>query len=499
MLIPLTTVLSLSVAGCVTPPSTKLGKNYVYQVPSIRERLGMSVPKSLSEQELSWKEKEALQFFEKLYSTHPQLAIELGKLPEFTDNKISASDVEALEDIVDLTLTATNPEVKEAFDLMLKGGTPRQRDFRYKVPSYNTELEVLFWLAEQNEFKKDDTLAQALAMVNGLWVSMGTDEVREAVYKDTNDLLNYFRETNETQKARGYYCLEDYPLEAKVALAWTGGQSVNVAKHYTPSLYLKKKYLLEAYEWCVTSVETLQAMREIMNDRKILSQDVNRTVDNLINYFWYNGPHWVYTLHGGPEGEVTVDGVRMSNFEYGSTNYIFWEQYMKEGTVFGVSFDFLPFIDSWLKSVGIASNDIWMVVAERPRYHHFNDFNIYYNPLKDTWTANERQISVWSFGNSPAEFILFRPPVHQPSYLSHIAKHRQSDLRWRRKEGLPSDVDSIDVVYLDVGWAYYPILDTSFKKGISYHEAKDKVLDGVPSLQMREWLLHSGKNPDSWW
>lgn len=79
-----------------------------------------------------------------------QLFWELRKLPELTN-------ATAVAKITYLALNATNPEVKEAFELMIKGGTPDPRDFSYAVPSYNTELQVLYWLACQNEFKKDDT------------------------------------------------------------------------------------------------------------------------------------------------------------------------------------------------------------------------------------------------------------------------------------------------------------------------------------------------------
>jgi len=65
------------------------------------------------------------------------------------------------------------------------------------------------------------TLALAVAIVNGLWVTMGDGQVREAVKKDSSDLFAFFRETNEIQRSKGYFQLEDYPLEAKICLAYT--------------------------------------------------------------------------------------------------------------------------------------------------------------------------------------------------------------------------------------------------------------------------------------
>jgi len=52
-----------------------------------------------------------------------QLARELRKLPDL-------KDAAAVAKIAHLALNATNPEVKEAFELMIKGGTPRPSDLR---------------------------------------------------------------------------------------------------------------------------------------------------------------------------------------------------------------------------------------------------------------------------------------------------------------------------------------------------------------------------------
>ena len=72
------------------------------------------------------------------------------KLTELEDG-ISDIDCEALNDIYYLWKNATNPEVKEAFDLMIKGGTPSQKDFGYEVPSIILELRFYFgWPSGMN-------------------------------------------------------------------------------------------------------------------------------------------------------------------------------------------------------------------------------------------------------------------------------------------------------------------------------------------------------------
>jgi len=91
---------------------------------------------------------------------------------------------------------------------------------------WNSQLRILFWLALQNEFKRNDTLVQAIALSNGIWEAMGDEQVTQSVRADVNALFKFFRETNEFQIAKGFSQLEEYPLEVKIALAWTGNESM---------------------------------------------------------------------------------------------------------------------------------------------------------------------------------------------------------------------------------------------------------------------------------
>ncbi len=151
-----------------------------------------------------------------------QLAEELQKLPDY-------SNATAVAEITYLALNATNPEVKEAFKLMLQGGTPDPSNFQYPVPQYNTELEALYWLATQNQFKKDDTTALAIAIVNGLYITIGDDQTINQVRVDDTTMLIAAREISEWQEQMGMrYNLENYPLIAKLCWAWRGGMSPNV-------------------------------------------------------------------------------------------------------------------------------------------------------------------------------------------------------------------------------------------------------------------------------
>jgi len=56
--------------------------------------------------------------------------MELRKLRDLTNATVVAK-------ITYLALNVTNLEIKEAFELMMKSGTPDPKDFKYAVPDYN--------------------------------------------------------------------------------------------------------------------------------------------------------------------------------------------------------------------------------------------------------------------------------------------------------------------------------------------------------------------------
>jgi len=229
------------------------------------------------------------------------LAKELRRLPDLTN-------VTAVAKIAYLALNATNPEVKEAFELMIKGGTPDPKEFSYAVPNYNTELQVLYWLACQNELKRDDTLALAVAMVNGLWVTMGNEQIRQAVHNDTNALLRFGRETSDWQRgARLRYNLEDYPLEAKVAWAWTGSGSAKWGVPKPLRDYVSIRPSTEAYELNTVSPDGLSAIREYVLSKDLEKASVLDTVDSIETFAWSKLRAVSYPYEKDPQGYVFND------------------------------------------------------------------------------------------------------------------------------------------------------------------------------------------------
>jgi len=397
-----------------------------------------------------------------------QLAKELRKLPYLTN-------ATAVAQIADLALNATNPEVKEAFELMIKGGTPASSDFKYTVPNYNTELQVLYWLAMQNEFKKDDTLALAIAMVNGLWVTMGDEQVKEAVKKDTRSLLTFFRETNEMQKARGYPQLEDYPLEAKIFLAWTGNLNMKWvglgSQPKTPMrlVYYTSRYMpLNVYQKDTVSVVSLRQMRSITLDKGWWFQDATASVVSVESYF-YSGTPWTrstqtWDFASYPDlilDENGLDAWLDIDWQFG--------RYLRGLPPRGDCGTEAAWTDAWAKSMGIPTALHWMYKIDEPVsssswYSH--SYAIYFDPRTRQWTAWKRQIVDFVPLDTSIEvrYFVYRPPVQQRGYLHYKLQ-------------------------LDPTFALFE--QSAFAIHISLRDTQSMLLEGIPTSQMKQWLFYS--------
>ena len=358
-------------------------------------------------------------------SSYATVARELRRIPELSFHiyglrPVSIDMVEAVEDIVYLALLAENREVKEAFDLITKGGTPDPKDFTYSVPSWNTELQVLYWLACQNEFKKDDTLALAIGMTNGFWIAVGNADVAKAVREETHLLLDFLRETNRLQQEKIIPSLEDYRLDAKICLSWTGGQCPFMARNHALVLFVdregrfSKAIELKTYHWVTARVTTLKKAREKMIENGWLSNNPSETVANIERYFYFTGRmsnqstlHWNYTRDmPGERGWLVVEGETVLNSWIGNPNFMF-QYYLQTGKGTGGCQDEAEVVGFWAKSWGIATNSVWRISTNPDWPDHC--FAIYYDPLSLSWKAYDEQLTTWP--ERPLSFYFFKLPV----------------------------------------------------------------------------------------
>jgi len=398
-----------------------------------------------------------------------QLAKELRRLPD-------ATNTTAIAKITYLALNATNPEVKEAFELMIKGGSPDQRDFKYSVPDYNTELQVLYWLACQNEFKKDDTLALAIAMVNGLWITIGEDQVQKATQIDASELLLFFRETNELQRRQSTSLLGDYPLEAMLCLVWTAGQNLNNGPHglFSSNPYFRDRphtrVALKDYEWVTLSVKGLRDARDIVWNQAWVRKDYVQTFLTIETHFRSidksGGPNWVggwlaYETKEKMEihGEVVpIHNINNPDFEI--------EYYLRTGKGIGVCDDQANMVEAMCKSWGISTTTMYRMWGGTSGVGHTHA--VCFDPLSKMWRGSKGQLSVNRYATDLSNKVAM--------YLTKPPWNHSKILEWKADPFVPT---------YHMSRIYYSNLN------ITAQEVLDTFSKGATSALMRQWLLYS--------
>jgi hypothetical protein len=402
-------------------------------------------------------------------SPYGHLYWELRKLPDITN-------ATAVAKITYLALNATNPEVKEAFELMIKGGTPDLRNFSYAVPEYNTELQVLYWLACQNEFKTDDTLALAIAMVNGIWITIGDDQVRDAVKTNATDLLAFFRETDELQGGVKAPQLSRYPLEAMMSLVWTAGQNLNNGPH---SLFSSNPWFrdrpqtridIKDYEWNTLSVQGLRKARQIVQNKSWNRNDYASIFLTIEGYFASpseeGGPNWVGGWPGYKTKETTnVHGEKVPINNINNPDFEI-EYLIKTGKGIGTCDDQAIMMEALCKSWGIATTTIYRMWGGPGDVGHTHA--ICFDPKRRIWFGSSGQLGVnkdRTDRSNQVTMYLARPPWNQ----HHV-------LEWTPDPFVPS-------------YHMSKLCYVTFR--MTAQQVYDSFSTGVSVSAMKQWLLYS--------
>jgi len=332
----------------------------------------------------------------------------LRGLPEIADG-ISPNDVEALADIAALAVTATNPEVREAFDLMIRGGVPNQGDFAYPVPGWNTGLQILFRICEKTELHPNDRISLANATANAIFVAMGDNQVDEKVYEDALAALSLFRRSSIRTRIIGY------PYEALVALCWRGvdwdGSPDRGPNEMGLFDYERKPLDLAGYDWNFISPRTLEDLNRYPIPVDLRYLDVNAIVDVVERYYQIGGRHWVF---GSFDRIINIDGQPTRSRNYNNPDFAV-AYARKNGRGLGSCGDQDHLFEAILKSQGIAVRTMarkWLSPDGSFEDGHANV--IYFDPSDNLWKVHRIELG---YGNTPYQLVLiYKPPVMLPGW-----------------------------------------------------------------------------------
>lgn len=264
---------------------------------------------------------------------YPELFRELLKLPELEE--IDARDDEAIEDIAELAESG-DPEVQQGLRLILEYGIPTQNGSKYMpvypVPDYNTQMQVLFWLALNKDIDEDyDRIAIALALDYGTVVTYGDDQVDEAVKQYICQVYDHVAETDQFLREKNLdWQAKDYPLEADMLLVWgacgmryptfydqVGQTGKTPWTHFWYIEFAERPMNIEDFNWLFVSVEVLKEMRDWTVQKGFAVNDVGKVANNIDSYagerlHYYTDKPDVPPSYVEVEGRITP-GCRLSN------------------------------------------------------------------------------------------------------------------------------------------------------------------------------------------
>ena len=270
-------------------------------------------------------------------------------LPEIVDG-INEKELSALKQISVLT-KSKDTEVQRGLQLIDKYGVPGYV-FEHPegwIPDYNTQLEVLLWLAENRTIVDGyDRIALCVALDYGSVVTIGDDQVDQSVRQYVLDIYDYVKETDEVLREKNIsWRAKDYPLDAGVGLCWganklryptfyeyAGQDPGQPWMHYWREEFRDRQMNIEDFNWLFVSKGTLEEMRDWASDSGLVNRSNMGETAELIDVY-VSRHHKYYTDKPGTpptyfevEGKITP-GCRISNPDWQ------WEYFKQNGTIVG--------------------------------------------------------------------------------------------------------------------------------------------------------------------
>jgi len=339
------------------------------------------------------------------YSNFTALLEDFDDLPEIKDG-VDLKERNAKERILFL-LRGDDPEIERAFEVLQKYGRPSNFTY-YEFPAYNTQLEVLLWLAEEREISDYDRIALAIALNYGAVLAISDEEVEKELKDYVVNLYDYFVETDAIVP----WDIMAYPLEADIALVWGAnginyplffekvGQYPEGATFYrvlttTDYYYLDwidifkdKRMSKEDFDWLFVDVGTLREIREfLMHDMfspgfeevgvKGIANEIDSMLTHSLEHYTYYP--WTKISYVEVEGRITP-GCALSNPDWQ------WKHFKEKRRIMGNCADVSSTNTFFLKSInlpafviGVHSGSFWHRVV------------VFYDYEKDLWRITEHQ------------------------------------------------------------------------------------------------------------
>jgi hypothetical protein len=176
----------------------------------------------------------------------------------------------------------TDYELRKGLCIMDEYGVPGKNVFSYRVPAYNTQLDVLLDLLNKTDIPPEYyRLALAAGIDYGAIETIGDSSVRANLSDYIRDTVAFTMETDRMihEKGAGWQAA-DYPLEADIALLWGAAGTMrpfpcsredygnpDMIKWNHPSFekdFYSHPMSMTDFEWSFVAIRNLKEMREMM-------------------------------------------------------------------------------------------------------------------------------------------------------------------------------------------------------------------------------------------
>ncbi len=341
------------------------------------------------------------------------LTDDLLELPEIKDG-VSSKELAAIKQLEQIiNVSKKDYQVKKGLYLIDEYGLPDESRFSFKVPRYNTQLQVLLHLVEDREIPESYyRIVLACSIDYGALSTISDDKVTVAIMHYVPKILDFVIETDQIiKKYGGDWQAKNYPLEADIALVWDfPGQFYPNFKeitdktgnwgvwnwHYIYSGVLKRPQNINDFMFLIAGNFSFKGrefmVKEFLGENEPVEINmpyksmqkkylfryltkIDRLAANLDDYFFINNEHVDFDV---PE-EIIVNG-RVIVGEFRCPFHIewYWSYFTKTGKFIGACMD-----NAYIQSLLLRYVNVPAIIGTLG-----HAFPVYYNPRDKVWRTN---------------------------------------------------------------------------------------------------------------
>jgi len=342
------------------------------------------------------------------------LTDDLYNLPDIKDG-INEKEKEAMNEFKEfIESSKTDYELRKGLYLIDEYGIPDQSMFKYDLPNYNTQLQVLLYLLEDRNVSEEyRIIALATAIDYGAVIAIGDEKVKQQVRIYVPETIDFIIETDEIIKDNGAdWQAKHYTLEADIGLVWGAPATLfwNCQKEplFWYDIFRNRQMNIEDFNWFFVENDTLKDMQgwmikkgfidlsvedstidmqHITNEFPIEYTDkIDKLMAKLNDYLYFGKKH----IRSNPNELVDVEGKKVLAGSIFNPDWQ-WKHFIGTGEFYGTCGEDTTAENMLAKSIGVSCYH-GFIFAMKNEHIYTHTIIRYYNPLDDMLKTTPCQI-----------------------------------------------------------------------------------------------------------